>query len=221
MVVGVNRMPLRIGSVVLLGVFVGGCVVPMPAPDAGKVLRIQGQASRDRGGETVPLVRGDRIAIGDRLNTGLESRLEVKLPDNTRVTLGAEAVLAVDKVTGEFEGLAGRTEISVMTGAFRTVAGHLRAGSDPGVVVHTPMVSIGIRGTDVWGGQSDAVYGVALLEGKVVVRNKAGEVTLDKPGYGTDIPGPDVAPTPPRAWNENRIKRALETVAFSHPADDD
>ena len=59
------------------------------------------------------------------------------------------------------------------------------------------------------------VFEVALLDGKeLIVENKAGRVVIDRVGEGTAIGAADVAPTPPKAWSSDKVKRAVATVAF-------
>jgi hypothetical protein len=82
------------------------------------------------------------------------------------------------------------------------------------VVMRTPVVEIGIRGTDFWTGPIDGQFGVLLLEGAVSVSNAAGAVVLDQPGEGTNIAGPGSAPGPVTQWPQQKVDRALAEVAF-------
>lgn len=53
-----------------------------------------------------------------------------------------------------------------------------------------------------------------LLEGRVVVSNQAGTVTLSTPGQGTDIPSPLDAPGPVKPWPSDKIAKAVASVAL-------
>jgi hypothetical protein len=53
-----------------------------------------------------------------------------------------------------------------------------------------------------------------LLAGEVVVTNRAGSVTLDANGQGTDIASADAAPSPAQSWSGAKIGRALASVAL-------
>jgi hypothetical protein len=75
-------------------------------------------------------------------------------------------------------------------------------------------VTLGVRGTDVWGGPIDRRYGVLLLEGVVEVTNAAGSVVLRTPGEGTNIAAPGTAPGAVTRWPGDKVARALATVSF-------
>ena len=66
-----------------------------------------------------------------------------------------------------------------------------------------------MRGTEFWGGPVDGEYSVLLLAGEVNVRNQAGTVTLNKPGFATVIRSRLVAPIRPSLWSADTIERAL------------
>jgi hypothetical protein len=81
--------------------------------------------------------------------------------------------------------------------------------------VTTPVATIGIRGTDFWGGPIDEqALGVFLIEGAVSVSNAAGEAILDQPGQGTNIGAPGAAPGPVTIWPQDKVDRAFATVTF-------
>jgi hypothetical protein len=55
----------------------------------------------------------------------------------------------------------------------------------------------------------DGEYSVLLLAGEVNVRNEAGTVVLNKPGFATMIRSRLVAPVLPSLWSPDRIQSAL------------
>jgi hypothetical protein len=55
----------------------------------------------------------------------------------------------------------------------------------------------------------DGEYSVLLLAGEVNVRNQAGTVVLNKPGFATMIRSRLVAPILPSLWSPDRIQSAL------------
>src|SRR6185369_17285301 len=108
----------------------------------------------------------------------------------------------------------GRTRVLTLAavGALRFIS----AGNKPpgaAVTVSTPVVEIGVRGTDFWFGPIDGQFGVLLLTGAVTVSNAAGSVILDQPGEGTNIAGPGSAPGPVTQWPQQKVDRALAAVA--------
>ena len=70
-----------------------------------------------------------------------------------------------------------------------------------------------MRGTDFWGEQHPNKLRVALIGGGgVTIRNNAGSVDIDTPGYGTEVTSLDVAPVKPFPWSPAAIERAMGTV---------
>jgi hypothetical protein len=70
----------------------------------------------------------------------------------------------------------------------RFAGGKIEQMSQKNIVVNTPNGAMAVRGTHFWAGPIDGQYGVLLLNGNVRVSNRAGAVTLNRPGWGTDIP---------------------------------
>jgi hypothetical protein len=83
------------------------------------------------------------------------------------------------------------------------------------VAVATPFATIGVRGTEFWGGPiDDQVLGVFLIEGAVSVSNAAGRQILSQRGQGTNIARRGAAPGPVTIWPQDKVDRAITTVAF-------
>jgi hypothetical protein len=144
--------------------------------------------------------------------TGTAARLEVTFKDNTRLTLGENAKLTLDKYV--FNPAARRGTIRFrLVGAFRFVSGQVSKLARSDVSVTTPVATIGIRGTEFWGGPiDDQSLGVFLIEGAVRVSNAAGAQTLNRPGQGTNIARPGAAPGPITSWPQDKVNRAIAAV---------
>ena len=70
---------------------------------------------------------------------------------------------------------------------------------------------IAIRGTRVFAGPSNGVFGVFVARGAVDVTAAGKTVTLGR-GFGTNIAKPGDPPTDPAAWKPPRIKAAFASV---------
>lgn len=175
----------------------------------GEVVRVQGTVSAAFEGETRPLDAGAPLYRDDILSTGRDARVEAELEDGSRLTLGAYGSLVLDDLVAPADGSPAAQAFAVLSGAFRLIA-----APTPGAVIRTPVATLGVRGTDFWGGPIDASYGVLLLEGAVEVRNAAGATLLDRPGLGTSVDGPDAAPAEASTWPEDKVNRAVATIAF-------
>ena len=102
-----------------------------------------------------------------------------------------------------------------MIGAFRFLSGQASKLASSDVTVTTPFAIIGIRGTEFWGGPIDnQALGVFLIEGAVSVSNAAGGQILSETGQGTNIATPGAAPGPVTFWAQDKVNRAIATVAF-------
>ena len=201
-----------IAMTLLLSGFAGGQAAAQET--IGAVSRIQGEASGTRGGATRTLSLSASVFLNEVVSTGEAARLEITFTDNTRLTLGEKAQLTFDRYV--FNPAAGSGTIKFgVVGAFRFLSGQLSKLARSDVSVTTAVATLGIRGTEFWGGPiDDQVLGVFLIEGVVSVSNAAGEQILSQPGQGTNIATPGVAPGPVTFWPQDKVNRAIATVTF-------
>jgi hypothetical protein len=149
----------------------------------GRVTKVQNQAQI---GATIAVV-GAAVQMNDRLRTGANARLQITFRDNSVLTLGENASVVVDRFVFNPEKSTGDVALSVTRGAFRFAGAKIEQLRTKTITVFTPVAALSVRGTDFWAGPIDGQYGVLLLKGKVGVSNRAGAVTLSRPGWGTDI----------------------------------
>lgn len=191
--------------------------VAQPAAAAepiGSVSRIQGMSTAVVDGASAPLDLGASVFLNQEVSTGEAARLELTFADGTLLTLGEKAKMILDTfVYNPAEG-TGKMKLAVV-GAFRFVSGQVTKQKNQEVAVTTPVATVGIRGTEFWGGPiDDQALGVFLIEGEVTVTNANGEQVLDTPGQGTNIATPDAAPGPVTIWPQAKVDRAIATVTF-------
>lgn len=182
------------------------------AETVGAVTRVQGSVVAERGAKVEPLSVMAPVIRDDRLVTGEAARLEVLLEGDTTLTLGENGALVLDDL------IVTPTESSLrirVTGAFRLASGLLPHGARTEII--TPLASIGIRGTDVWGGPIDGAFGVFLIGGAVEITTRAGTVVLDTPGTGTTVRAADVPPSDPIVWPSSKVDRAIAAISFGTP----
>ena len=199
-------------AVAVLSGFAGGHAAAQEA--IGAVSRIQGEASGTRGGVARPLGLNASVFLNETVATGAAGRLEVAFKDNTRLTLGENAKLTLNRYI--FNPAAGRGSLKFrVLGAFRFLSGQVSKLESSDVSVTTSVATVGIRGTEFWGGPiDDQALGVFLIEGAVRVSNAAGARVLNRPGQGTNIATRGVAPGPVTLWPSDKVNRALATVTF-------
>lgn len=178
----------------------------------GIVEKAQGPAQASQGGVARDLSVQGPVLFRDKLRTGADARLEAKLADDTVLTLGANGKMTVDEFVYDPNREGGKLALSVPTGAFLFVGGKVEGRTGGNVSIKTPVGTLGVRGTTVWGGRIDGGFGVLVLHGEVVVHTRHGAVTM-KEGQGTMIYGRK-GPTLAQPWPEDRVKRAVATISF-------
>lgn len=140
---------------------------------------VQSPAWLERGGRAVPLAPGIALQANDRLLTGGNGRVRLKLSEGSAVKLGEKATFVFERAEdrGVFKGA-----LAVLAGAFRFTTSVDGAGRAREVAVKVKNVSIGIRGTDLWGKSTESRDWVVLLEGRIsVASGTRPAVTLEKP----------------------------------------
>ena len=74
--------------------------------------------------------------------------------------------------------------------------------------VRSPFGTIALRGTRVFAGPSNGVFGVFVERGVVDFTAGGAAVRLTA-GEGSDVRHPGDKPTPPRLWGDERVRDAL------------
>ena len=140
---------------------------------------VQYPAWLERGGNAVPLAPGLQLESRDRLRTGANARVRLKLAEGSAVKLGENAQFVIERV--EDRGIF-RAALSVVAGAFRYTTGIHGEGRARDVGIKVKSVTVGIRGTDLWGKSTPDRDWVVLLEGKMSVGSEGNPtVTLAQP----------------------------------------
>ncbi|MFM5895422.1 MAG: FecR domain-containing protein [Novosphingobium sp.] len=134
-----------------------------------------------------------RIALADLIQTGKGGRLQLLLLDRSTFTIGANAVLRIDRFV--YDPSRGRTSgATVVRGAFRFMSGQSNRANN--ATVSSPVATIGIRGTILEGVVGEGARDIAKNENKAVRdadadKKTATLVVLRGPGAGTE-PGAEV-----------------------------
>ncbi len=116
---------------------------------------------------------GESIFIGDRIRSGAAAGMQIVLLDETVFTIGAESDITVDEFIYNPANGSGKLTASIGKGAFRFVTGKIAQGKPENMTVKTPVATMGIRGTIVYGLTTDTEAIIAL--GGPGPGNNAGE----------------------------------------------
>lgn len=187
---------MRAGLKSSLGVFALFSALTAAAAPNAQVDTVQAPAWVQRGERRLPLAPGMVLENRDHVLTGAGARAIVQLADGSAVKLGENVNVAVNAMKTDENGVF-FAALDVLKGAFRLTTNLFRKyQSQRAINIRAGTVTIGIRGTDLWGRSNEQRDFVCLLEGKIAVSHPLGQPeVLDQPlqFYGADhgqAPGP-------------------------------
>ena len=133
------------GAMVL--VLVLSVAVASASSSIGLVKVTEGTATVQRGDETLPARLGLALEEGDILRTGADGRMGVVLRDDTRLSLGPESEIRIDRFL--FAPAKGHLALVVKMarGIMAFISGNIAKLSHDAVRVETPVAIVGVRGT--------------------------------------------------------------------------
>ncbi|MCC6535371.1 MAG: FecR domain-containing protein [Burkholderiales bacterium] len=162
-------------------------IVPGAACAAAQALveAVQSPAWVERGDQRQPLAAGMAIGNRDRIVSGADARVLLRMPEGSLVKLGENAQLALDRLDArsQREGGVVSAALDVLRGAFRfTTQASQRFRGRREIDIRIATVTAGIRGTDVWGKSAPERDIVCLIDGRISVQRQ-GEAafTMDQP----------------------------------------
>ena len=132
----------------------GACVLalvatPLFAQDAGvgRIKVASGSVSIVRKGEVLPATAGHVLYQADGLRTGADGRVGITLKDDTRISLGPNSEVRLDKfMYAPAEGQLGFV-LRVLQGVAAYVSGRIAKLSPDSIRLETPEAIVGVRGT--------------------------------------------------------------------------
>jgi ferric-dicitrate binding protein FerR (iron transport regulator) len=199
-----DRRAFMIGAGAALAAF-PAAVSAQGANQAGSVEAVVGDAFAEARAGRRPLASAAPVFIQDRVATGHGSRLTMALGRDTRLKLGEDARVTIDRFLVDAGG-----EITLNSGP---ILFERPEGSAPAPVrIRSAFGLIAVRGTVFFAGPSRGVFGVFVERGSVAVTGGGRQVVLQA-GQGTDIARPGAAPSTPSAWGAPRIADALVSVS--------
>lgn len=188
-----------------------------------RVLQLVGEAWRDAAGARAALALGDGLTLGDRVATGVESKVKLLFVDGSSLILGPESEvgLAVFDPRPK-EGVA---LFLLLVGTLRISVGETITWQSFQVQGGTAVASV--RGTE-WAMQEDPKgSAIFVIEGEVEVRPRHTstgsshetpspavpvQVVL-QPGEGTDV-APNTGPSEPKQWGDARRDKLLALLTL-------
>jgi cell division septation protein DedD len=133
------------------------------------------------GNARTPLAPETELRADDKIVTGANARLLVKLAEGSSVKLGENAQLRIADVRTRGDNVF-VAAMSVLAGAFRFTTDALAKARARDVSITVATVTAGIRGTDFWGKASSDRDIVCLIEGKLELQRSGDvNVAMDQP----------------------------------------
>lgn len=195
------RFAARVVLSAFLTLFAGFAFVPVPRAEElaalksasmatakiGAVEKVRGEASAYYKASLRQLVGGGGVLFEDALRTGDKTRLLVDFVDGSKLSLGDNSELLIDEMIYE-PGKKGKGTLRLVKGVFRFVTGQINKVPGGQLVLSTPVATIGVRGTDFWGEQTEGRLTMALLDnGELTITTPNGTVTLTQPSSAVTI----------------------------------
>jgi ferric-dicitrate binding protein FerR (iron transport regulator) len=169
----------------------------------GSVEDITGEAFAELESVRRTLDRAAPVFLSEEVTTGTASRLGMRLGRDTKIRLGEQGRLKIDRFLVDAGG-----EMTLRSGPLLFDGQPRRAG----VQIRSPFALIAVRGTRFFAGPSNDRFGVFVARGSVAVTS-AGQQVILRQGEGTDVASPGAPPTPVKRWGAERIRAALASVS--------
>lgn len=192
--------------------FVSTIALAMPC-NIGKVTSVSGNATIERNGQVFDAGTNITVCKGDKYITDNVSVVQLTLRDGSVIAVGkdSEFIIAEYKIYKDKPNLA---LFELTKGAFRAVTGFMTKRPHR-YEVKTALATIGVRGTDFWGGFGLTENGldVVMLSGKgiYVTSDQGATVELNSAGLGTTVLA-DAAPKAPIKWGDEKVAKAIATI---------
>lgn len=188
-------------------------IPPRKRKPVGEVRAVHGRViAVDRNKLTRRLAVGSQVHIGDKLITGENGYLRLRMIDKAVLELRCYSIMVIEDYV--LKTGSRRSILNLLQGSLRKVTGSIGKLTGDVYELRTPLANVGVRGTEYalrvyqakgCGGKADADDSLYLkvIKGLVDVHNDAGHVVVAK-GQTAYVPLPPKKAPPP--------KPRLETV---------
>lgn len=197
-------------------------LVAFEDPNAiGEITIAGGTVTVQRAGQTIELQVGDLIYLNDVIESTGGSTGIVFL-DDTTFSIDAGARQVIDDFVYDPETLTGSMNVTMIKGDFSFISGGVAKTGADAMKVTTPVLTIGVRGTQVAGkaSQEGESNDVVLLPnedgtvGEVALITQGGEVVLTQPFESSTITSAFLPPSIPVIVPEDVVlKKFAKTIA--------
>lgn len=183
--------------------------------DVGDVLRARGNIASVYENLPRTLAAGSDVKFLDTIVTGTDTRAEIKLIDDSVLSLGDDTALKIDEMVYD-PGQPGKGVLTLTRGVFRMVSGKINKTEGGTLTLKTPVATIGVRGTDFWGLQEENKLTMALIDNGIVeITGLDGQtVVLNTPLQAVVIERGQPTPATPFNLTPEQLGEAAKTVTY-------
>jgi hypothetical protein len=140
---------MNLGCSLALIALIGASTLPIAQPPvpAGRVKLVSGRAFVVHEGRPIPAKVGDVVLETDALTTGPDGRIGVTLRDETRISLGPNSEVRLDRFL--YSPADGRLAfvLKIVRGLATYASGRIAKLKPDAVRLETPAAIVGVRGT--------------------------------------------------------------------------
>ncbi|HAK51507.1 MAG TPA: hypothetical protein DCM54_06335 [Gammaproteobacteria bacterium] len=190
----------------LLPLILGGCMnnAISVSTEIGVVTSSEGYPSVIRNNQSYILDRESRIFANDVVDTDEQSKLQIRMIDNTILSMGHGSHVVLHRYWKMPDAV--RLEGTFTKGAIRATRDTQNIEVE--IVFKTPLATIQSISEDFWAGFIDRTLDVALFNGSsVIVRNRSGEREVVERNHGIKV-NIGSGPQEPILWYDSRIEVA-------------
>jgi hypothetical protein len=189
----------------------------------GLVVALRGDVTAvNTAGAQRSLAAKSEIYRADTIKTGSRGRVQMMFDDNTLISLGPNTDMQIADYQWHPDKKTGAMETRVSEGVFRIMGGAITRVAPNNFNTETPAGIIGIRGSMYAGKVTGSSLHLLFQGGKgIFVTNAAGSVSIDRPGFGTFVAGPNTAPTVPVRFTSEDLAQLGDVVAVSPETSDE
>jgi hypothetical protein len=118
------------------------------AADAGEIKTATGTVHLERAGKKLPVRIGMPVQQSDTVVTGADGAAGIVFTDNSRLSIGPNTVLGIDKYAFDTTTHAGQFDASLKKGTLAVISGKMVKQTPESMRVRTPSSIMGVRGTE-------------------------------------------------------------------------
>jgi hypothetical protein len=139
----------RLGVLILIMSAAGTSALAQERTAAGRIKVASGAAFIVREGEQIPAQVGEVVFEADGLRTGADGKVGVTLKDDTRVALGPNSELRLERFVYAPSDHGFGLILKFISGAATYVSGRIAKLAPDSIRLETPAAIVGVRGTTV------------------------------------------------------------------------